>query len=191
MNRRRAIFIGFITGTAGLGIFSSVKWFEHKNSPNLQQLGSKLPLLDELAEIIIPKTNTPGAKEAGVGSFILYALFNLTSPKNQRNFLNGLQELEQLAIDECNKGFIYCNKVKQIQILTHFENKGKIQNQFLKKVKTKLLGADFFSTLKKYTVWGYCTSNLGATRGMSYDQLPGKFIPILTLQPGQKAWATK
>ncbi|MFZ1790646.1 MAG: gluconate 2-dehydrogenase subunit 3 family protein, partial [Saprospiraceae bacterium] len=43
-------------------------------------------LLAELAEVIIPKTNTPGAKEAGVGPFIELMLKDCYSPIQQAHF---------------------------------------------------------------------------------------------------------
>ncbi|HLX67414.1 MAG TPA: gluconate 2-dehydrogenase subunit 3 family protein, partial [Puia sp.] len=59
------------------------------------------------------------------------------------------------------------------------------------KAQEVYLGRSFFTTLKKYTVEGYCTSQAGATRGLSYLYVPGSFHSCIPLQPGQRSWATR
>ncbi|RZK63583.1 MAG: gluconate 2-dehydrogenase subunit 3 family protein, partial [Pedobacter sp.] len=75
---------------ASIAAFTSVKWFQQRYSPTLRDLHTKKVLIAELAETIIPKTDTPGANDANVHLFILHAITNCTNPRNQRNFLNGL-----------------------------------------------------------------------------------------------------
>ena len=59
------------------------------------------------------------------------------------------------------------------------------------KVKNKFTGNPFFTTLKTYTVYGYCISEKGASIGMRYIAVPGKYLSCIPLEPNQKAWATK
>src|SRR5687768_7699397 len=50
-------------------------------------------LVAEVAEIIIPKTDTPGAKDAKVGEFIEMMLKDCYAAKDQESFATGLAEL--------------------------------------------------------------------------------------------------
>jgi glucoside 3-dehydrogenase (cytochrome c) hitch-hiker subunit len=47
----------------------------------------------------------------------------------------------------------------------------------------------FFKILKDYTLTGYFLSEIGVTRALAYEKIPGGFQGDLPLQPGQKAWA--
>ncbi|MCH5720423.1 gluconate 2-dehydrogenase subunit 3 family protein [Niabella hibiscisoli] len=75
------------------------------------------------------------------------------------------------------------NAAKDIKIYTKYP--------ILNKVKTKLIGRSFISLLKDMTAIGYCTSELGATKGLAYEAVPVKFIACMPLIQGQKSWATK
>jgi len=76
-------------------------------------------------------------------------------------------------------------------VLTLFEERGKNFKGILGKAQNRFLGKSFFTTLKEYTVEGYCTSEMGATRGLAYIHIPGKYLGCIPMQPGQKVWATK
>ena len=49
-------------------------------------------VITEMAEIIIPKTDTPGAKEAGVPAFIGQMVFKAYSPDNRDKFIADLTD---------------------------------------------------------------------------------------------------
>ncbi|MNL68305.1 hypothetical protein D3C87_1930120 [compost metagenome] len=75
--------------------------------------------------------------------------------------------------------------------MKHFEEKGTSANKIVKKIKTKLFGKSFFDQLKDFTITGYCTSELGAKRGLAYDYIPVTYEPCIPLLKSQKSWATK
>ena len=54
-------------------------------------------LLAEIAETIIPKTDTPGAKELGIHQFVLTMVDDCMKKDDQVNFMNGLDEVDALA----------------------------------------------------------------------------------------------
>src|SRR5690606_34531734 len=56
-------------------------------------------LLDELAETILPETDTPGAKAAAVGPFIALMVTDCYEPRDQRVFREGLATLD----DRCRE----------------------------------------------------------------------------------------
>ena len=54
-------------------------------------------IVSQIAEIIIPKTDTPGAKEAGVPAFIDQMLNEVYSEEDQKRFTSGLQKQRALT----------------------------------------------------------------------------------------------
>jgi hypothetical protein len=190
MNRRKAIFRLLILGGGAAGLYGGVRGYHLLKEPELSRLTGFQPLINELAETIIPTTNTPGAKEAGVGEFISKMIRNCTGRKSQNNFVDGLGELVIYTDARYGKRFEDCNASQKKEVLQHFAKKGKRHSGMYGKAEKYLLGDSFFETLKKNTVLGYCTSKQGATQALSYDYIPGKYIGCTPLSAGQRAWAT-
>jgi hypothetical protein len=168
-------------------------WLVHKHvrRPELNQLTNYTALLDELAETIIPATDTPGAKEAQVGTFIVRMVKECTSRPSQHNFLSGLHDVEDYARQHYGFDFIKCSASQKIAVLRFFESQDQLHEGLWGKMQQKISGDPFFLTLKKYTVLGYCTSMQGATKAMNYEPVPGRYIAALPLLPNQKAWSTQ
>ena len=53
--------------------------------------------LDEIAETIIPTTNTPGAKAAGVGAFMTVMVNDCYDEKDQQVFFEGIKLLNEAS----------------------------------------------------------------------------------------------
>jgi hypothetical protein len=190
MNRKKAIKRLFLLGGGAVLAYAGIKGYQLYKHPDLEKLDDYKELVDELAEVIIPETDTPGAKKAGVGSLILVMVKDCSTRQAQNNFIAGLEDLAAYSQSEYNKPFVKCSPDQQASILSHFEKKGKGYGGMVGKIEKKIAGESFFATLKKYTVLGYCTSQLGATQGLRYDFVPGKYIGT-DLLPGDKAWATR
>jgi len=190
MNRRKAIVRILLFGTAGAAIAGGVGYRHFYKTPDLSELDQQLPLLTELAEVIIPETDTPGAKKAGVGNFIITMIKDCSSLKVQNRFLYGLSDVEAYATRRYGKSFVNCDKAAKSAIVAHFEKRDSPYPGLMGKVSKKLLGDSFFMTLKKYTIIGFCTSMQGATQAMAYDYVPGRYQGCIPLQPEQKCWAT-
>jgi len=149
------------------------------------------PLIAELAEVIIPRTDTPGAKDAFVHQFIIKVILNCNHPRQQQIFMRGLEDLEQYTHDQFHQSFIKCSQVEKESIVQHFSDHAAYSMEILNKVQKKLWGVSFFTKFKNLTVEGYCLSEAGATQGLAYDYIPGTFIACTPLQANQKSWATK
>jgi len=189
MNRRKAI-VNLLVSLGGItSVFTGYKFYSLHKKPHLDLLDRKQPLLNELAETIIPETDTPGAKEAGVGAYLVMLVKECTDTKSQNRFLQGLEDLEKYTISKYDKSFVDCNADQRENILLHFEKEGNPYKGLAGKVQQRLLGHSFFTTLRNYTVTAYCSSQKGATQGLVYDYIPGKFENT-GLQPGQKSWST-
>lgn len=190
MNRQKAIQNLLLI--AGLGASSATIFkLSLPEEINVNDLPQKKQLLAELAETIIPRTDTPGAKDAGVEDFIIKMIRNCTDQKTQHNFLRGLSGLEKYSADNYGKPFTSCKEAERTEILKHFESRSDYRINIINKINKKLLGTPFFTRLRDLTVEGYCTSMLGATKGMAYDYIPVTFQACVPITPNQKAWATK
>ena len=191
ISRRTAIKIIFLVSSAIIFFLLVDKWLKVFSLPKLSLLDKKKSLIAEIAEVIIPGTDTPGAKDAHVEDFIIGMIEFCSDRKTQNNFIIGLLELENYAIDEYGSPFVTCDSFEQSAILTFFEKKAHYQIIILNKVRNKLMGKPFIIKFKELTVEGYCTSELGATRGLAYDYIPEIYNACIRLEPNQRAWATK
>ena len=161
---------------------------EALDSPTLH---SKRRLFDALADAVIPKTNTPGASEAGVGAFIIHMLHYCATAKEVGNFILGCDDLEAYCTATFGTGFIDCTLEQQQSVLNRLEARDYRFGNLGYRIKTKICGKSFISLLKHWTVWGYCTSQPGATQGMAYDEIPGTYESCLPLIAHQRCWATQ
>ena len=191
MKRRKAIGTILLAGGATAAGVAGYEWWELTKSPDRNYLFSKKKLLTDLAETIIPATDTPGAREAGAVDYMLNLLDKCTDTKTLNRFVEGLQDLEDYTQKEFHRPFSDCRDEEKQEILTHFSLKSGTGLRILDKVKNKVAGKSFFETLKSYTVQGYCISEKGASLGMRYIAVPGKYLACIPLEPNQKAWATK
>ena len=190
MKRRKAIARILLIGGGSIAAYSGYKLYDWNKRPDIEYLEQHKKLIVALAETIIPATDSPGAKEAGVDAYIITMLKDCTDRKSQNKFIDGLKELEHYCSSSFNKHYEQCSPQQQQQTLKHFEERGKSYNGIIGKVENRFFGKSFFATLKNYTAEGYCTSEAGATKGLSYLFIPGKFIGCMPLQQGQKSWAT-
>jgi hypothetical protein len=191
MKRRTAIGrLSLLVGGAAVS-FTGIKVFQLYKHPNFQVLDENRVLLSELAETIIPKTDSPGAMEAGVGAFIAKMIRDCTPKNSQNNFIEGLEDLGAYSQSKFSRSFQQCAPQEKKAILSHFEEQGRPYSGIAGKIQRQVTGDSFFTTLKKYTVIGYCTSMQGATMALQYDYIPGKYIGSVPMKPGQRAWATQ
>jgi hypothetical protein len=187
---------GYLRTVVSIGVvatssFSLFKWVELNKSVDPGKLWGKREIIAEIAELIIPETDTPGAKSAGVDLYIIEVMINCNPVRQQHKFYAGLEDIESYATDTYNKHFLACTVLQKQAILQHFSEKAVYSNRILNKINNKFFGESFFSKIKNLTVEGYCLSKKGATMGLAYDYIPGGFEACIPLLPHQKSWATK
>jgi Gluconate 2-dehydrogenase subunit 3 len=127
-------------------------------------------MIAEIAEMILPKTSTPGAKEAKVPEFIQFMLKECYKDEQQTAFFAGLDKLNEAA-----KGSFMKATAEEKLALLKAEDTAKEKSEF-------------WQTMKDLTVLGYFTSEQGATQALEYLEVPTKYEPT-KLQKGQKVWA--
>jgi len=191
MKRRKAISRILLAGIGGTLAFSGYKWVDWHKTPDIHSLEQYKNLVSALAGTIIPSGDSPGASEAGVGDFIIVMIKDCTDRISANKFIDGLKDLDHYARSHYDRPYEKCAESEQVTILRHFEEKGKPFRGLIGKAQNKYLGRSFFTTLKEYAVKGYCSSELGAGKGLAYIAIPGSYHGCIPKLPGQKAWATK
>lgn len=109
--------------------------------------------IERLTEIIIPKDESPGAKEAGVSEFIDFMAAH-GEEDLQQPFKEGLAWIDKKAETDGGKSFVDLTPDKQTALLKSVAYKALTKPEDVQ-------GHIFFQTLRRYTVMGYYTSRVG------------------------------
>lgn len=145
-------------------------------------------LVTEVAEIIIPKTDTPGAKDTGVPGFIDLMLKDVYSKEDQDRYLEGLKAFDEAAKKEYGDSFIDLNDEQR----TAFVKKVHDEAVKAERETTPAPKRPFILMTKELTMLGFFTSEPGATQVLQYIAVPGSYkgcIPLSEAGNG-KTWAT-
>lgn len=159
----------------------------------------QLSLVSEIAEVIIPKTDTPGAKDAGVGPFIEVMIKDCYSQLQGEHFVKGLAQVQEES-QKLGSDFISLNAEQKIEVLKTLEAAASTEREAAKsKVIDSETGiekqekaetpAPFFDIMKSLTLFGYFTSEAGATKALDFVAIPGRYEGCIPLKEGQKAYA--
>jgi len=108
--------------------------------------------IEQLSELIIPKDESPGARDAGVAEFIDFMAAN--DPALQWPFRYGLDWLNARAIALHGEIFSALGEDRQIALLRTLARSDAGSS-------TDADGRRFFLLVRKYTVMGYYTSRIG------------------------------
>lgn len=155
-----------------------------KNYPTFIQFSaSQASLVAEIADVIIPTTDTPGAKAAGVEKFIMRVVQDCYPAASQQVFADGLARLEADSQKRFGKSFSDASLTERKEALTTSMLESDAKRKSSKGTPT------FFFMIKELTTSGYFTSEIGATKALEYLPVPGKFDGCMPLSSTQKTWA--
>lgn len=145
-------------------------------APTLARLpADRLALLAEMADTILPDTDTPGAKAAKVQDYIAVVVEDCFPPDKRPLFWNGLEAAEKQCIATNGKSFVDCSVAERTAFFTKLQAEQRD-------------GDSFWRQLKGLTLNGYFTSEIGATQALNYDPIPGGWIPDMKIDDNTKAW---
>ena len=191
MNRRDALSrVGLLLG----GTIIGAEMFLSGCTNTDQKIGmaganfsnDDVAFLDEVAETILPATNTPGAKEAKVGDFMTRIVRDCYTEKDQNIFLDGMQKLNEASKKKNGKSFLDSSAEQRHGLLVDLDKEQKSYTDQKKKDDP----AHYFRMMKELTLWGYFTSEPGATKALRYVAVPGRYEGCIDYKKGDKAWAT-
>ncbi|GAB4034836.1 gluconate 2-dehydrogenase subunit 3 family protein [Spirosoma gilvum] len=175
MNRREALTRAtwILGGTLSAPTLQAMnRWEQLVSSGRPQRIGSFLTetqreIVARTAELILPRTDTPGAIDAGVPDFIDLMLRDCYKKPAQDAFLTGLSDLER-------KNFLTISPDQQTALLKQVEADAQTSTS-----------PTYWLITKELTLLGYFTSEPGIKASFDYQPIPGRFEAI-KIKPGQK-----
>lgn len=126
-------------------------------------------LLAEIAETIIPATDTPGAKALELHTFIQKMVADCYEPAVQHNLKQGLEQVEKLAASSYQTSFAQLPLPEREKVLLQLESVAGEQS--------------FLPLVKELTIRGYMTAQYVMTSITKYEMVPGRYLGCVTLSP--------
>lgn len=152
--------------------------------------GQQSLLVSEVAEIIIPRTNTPGAQDVGVPAFIDRMLKDVYTSEDQERYVAGLAEFDQAARNHYGQPFMKLEPAQRKEHLQKIHDTAVSEERAMVPPPTTLR-RPFVLMTKELSLLGFFTSRQGATQVLQYDPLPGAYqacVPVGEAGNG-KTWA--
>ena len=144
-----------------------------------------IALLDEVAETIIPKTTTAGAKEAEVGKFMTVMVNDCYEEADQKIFHEGMKKLDEACNKMHGHNFMKAEPVHRKELLTSLDIEAK---EYMKN-KKKEDPTHYFTMMKQLTLVGYFSSKPGLEQNFNYQPVPGKYDGAVPYKKGDKLFA--
>jgi len=131
-----------------------------------------------LADMIIPRTDTLGAIDAGVPHFLELMVSDWYTETERGIYFNGLQSLNDYCQQRFTKDFLTCSEPQRVEALEQSEREAENYkapgNDDVVKPKEDE-NKPFFYKIKELAVLGYYTSEEGATKELRYNPMPMRY----------------
>lgn len=132
--------------------------------------------LAAFADTVIPPTDTPGAKEAGVPQYLDGLMTNWASAERKMQFQSLLDEVDARARAAGGR-LPTLPAAKRLDVVRSFDAE-------------KLEAQDWpYTKFKELLLTLYYLSEVGATKELRYELIPGKFEPGIEVTSDTRAWA--
>ena len=187
----RRTFLRNAVGASGLLAFSgsaiseqlvehALKFSEQNNKAQVFN-PLQMQIVKQLADLIIPDTETKGAVKTACHFFVDSHLFHIYSQDVQTACKQVIDNIEKNSITLTQKPFIELSQTQQIKLLTQLEQQ-----------KSPWHNSDYhaFKQIKYLLVFGYFTSQVGATQALKYQAVPGGYKAI-KITKDTPAWGSK
>jgi len=188
MNRREALErVALVLGGTVIGGTAFLQGCKSGDSKaaGFSLTKEQIAFLDEVAETIIPATDTPGAKAAKVGEFMNVMVTDCYETKDQKIFAEGLTLINESSKSVYNKAFMEITPEQRTTLLNEVNKELKAYNDTKKDTDPN----HYFGMMKQLTLLGYFTSEVGATKALRYVAVPGKYEGCIPYAKGDRAWA--
>lgn len=211
MERRELLkMIALLTGSALIGgeMFLTGCTNEDAKIGGVNFSEDDIAFMDEIGETILPKTNTPGAKDAEVGKFMQTMVNDCYDAADQKTFHDGLAQLNEASKKAYNTSFVKASPEQRKELLTQLDKEArayqkeksefdKTENENDKAAREagkmtytkKRKQAHYFTMMKQLTLLGFFTSKPGSTQALRLLPVPGKFDGAYPYKKGDRAWA--
>jgi hypothetical protein len=214
--RRVSALLGGAALVGGAGLLAA---HEKASFPAEGAIGAftaeDIAFLDEIAETILPATNTPGAKAAKTGAFMALMVTDSYSPVQQKIFHEGMRRVDDAARKADKVSFMEATPQQRTAVLAALDREQKRVMDAREAAERSKKGlapvsadgaaakaddahlqktdgtapAHYFRMMKELALLGYFTSEIGCTQAMHFVETPGRFDPCIPYIPGEPAWA--
>ncbi|HWZ75857.1 MAG TPA: gluconate 2-dehydrogenase subunit 3 family protein [Candidatus Sulfotelmatobacter sp.] len=131
-----------------------------------------------MAEMVIPRTDTPGASDVGVAEFVDLILTEWYEEAERTRFLSGLAEVDSRSQTLFGKDFVDGSSLQQSDILMALGEKMVEEvGQQARPLRRRGAStpANFYAMLRHLTLTAYYTSEAGATDELHFEMIPGSY----------------
>lgn len=166
--------------------------FDPSEAPSEQQVG----LLRDVAQLVMPRTATPGAGDVGAGEFVLLALAHGLEKSREpwptdgrarglAGFLraDGSLRMADWLETEINRhagdDFLRRNQTMRASVLAALDSEAYAEST----------APSPWKVIKGLILTGYYTSEAGGSRELRFELVPGRFDPKLPLRPCDAAFS--
>src|SRR5690606_39819013 len=132
----------------------------------------KQKLLDEIADTIIPETDTPGAKKLNVHLFVMKMMSDCYEKNILKRFLSGLSQIDEASIAKNGKTFLKSSTTERKALLASIQKKEAHHPDVLY----------FFPLMKTLTLQGYLNCEYVMTNLTKYELVPARFNGYFPVQ---------
>jgi gluconate 2-dehydrogenase gamma chain len=159
-------------------------------APAAPLTADELTLVGEVSELIIPTTDTGGAIAAGVPEFVKVMLTDWFNEAERDHFISGLREFSAGASRKFGKKFAELAASQKDQ---YFGELLATAEAPLKSTGGAGAGSaatprtPFVVLMKRLTIFGYYTSELGATIELHQQIATAQYVPAAVVKPGDRA----
>lgn len=135
--------------------------------------------VNAMAEMILPRTNTPGAADVGATAFIDLILTEWYDEADRERFLAGIADVDVRSNALFGKDFVDCQASQQSQILIDLGEKMARDIAALGDRSTLEgelpVDPDFYAMMRRLTLTAYYTSETGATEELHFEIIPSSY----------------
>ena len=133
--------------------------------------------VNAMTELILPRTDTPGAADVGVSEFIDLMLSEWYDEQDRARFLNGLAEVDLRTQTLFGKNFVEGSPDQQSEILIWLGEKMTEEGDATGGRNRQRRGASprsetFYPMLRRLTLTAYYRSEAGATEELHFQLIP-------------------
>lgn len=149
-------------------------------------------IVSGVVDIMIPRTDTPGALDVGVPAFIDLMLREVYLPEDRDRYLAGLGEFDAAASSEHGQTFVALELPQRVALVRKFHDDALGEERRVRGTHAHLQ-RPFILMTKELTLLSFFTSQVGATQVLQYIAVPGGYHGCIPLQQAGngKTWAVE
>ncbi|HSG61494.1 MAG TPA: gluconate 2-dehydrogenase subunit 3 family protein [Pseudomonadales bacterium] len=198
MNRRELLkMIAAATGASFIGA-DALAYVELPPATALEHTDfskQEYLLWEAICDTVMPRTETPGAVDAGTPAFTLRFVFDCYESHELVHFKAGLADIEARSQTKFGHNLATLAPEQRFSLLSeldrqaHAFNRGEPAGQGAWSVVVNKSLPHYFTLMKQVILFGFFTSEVGATQVLRYVSIPGRYDGDFAYQQGDKAWA--